>query len=169
MAAGTPGAHNDVDDLLQDVVERVLRKLMDEHAIDNVPAYVKKTARTAFIAWVTKRGREVLAPADRAGSLSTPFFEDRPDGSGRSLGSLRVSAERHVHNSKEIDRCLALLTPVERAVLVLRHGDEVSGARIAEQLGYKSAAVVDVTANRARRKLKECLPYSVLEALLGPQ
>jgi len=58
------------------------------------------------------------------------------------------------------------LTAAERAVLELRFVEGRPSAEVAEALGYKSAAVVDTTVSRARRKLVDRLPPSLMGPLL---
>lgn len=56
----------------------------------------------------------------------------------------------------EAERLLARLSPSDRFLLLLLHGEEWSVAQIAERLGW-SRANVKVRAHRARRKLRRLL------------
>ena len=66
-----------------------------------------------------------------------------------------------------IRRALANLAPSERCVLQLRVVEGRSSAEVADLLGYKSPAVVDTIASRARKKLGHELPWSLMCPILG--
>jgi DNA-directed RNA polymerase specialized sigma24 family protein len=73
-----------------------------------------------------------LPPALLASSLSTPLA-----------------------NQDVARRLLDALTPAQRAVVVARYWEDLSGAEIAARFGYRSAAVVDTILQRAERRLRQ--------------
>ena len=73
-----------------------------------------------------------LPPALLASSLSTPLA-----------------------NEDVARRLLDALTPAQRAVVVARYWEDLSGAEIAARFGYKNAAVVDTILDRAERRLRQ--------------
>ena len=171
LAGGTPAVKaDDVDDLLSIVVEKVLRRLGREPAIEDLAAYSKKTARNAFNDHVRRRSADdVLASRDDAadGQGIGPWTVAHLV-SAASPSDQVIAREDALRHSQRITWALQQLSVAERSVLFLRHEQGLDGEEIAELLGYKSAAVVDSTATRARTKLQRYLSPSLVGWALGP-
>ncbi len=169
LAGSDAVAQAEVPDLLGTVTVRVLARLRPGHDIENVAAYAKQTARNVFKDWLRSKrhhGRHIHRDANRDSS-STPLTEhlyNRASLTPSSLAALHDDQRRH---APMIEAALASLTATERAVLGLRFGDGRSSAEAAEILGYRSAAVVDTMVARARRKLRDRLPQSLMGPILG--
>ncbi len=171
LARGTPAVNvDDVDDLVSHVVEKVLRRLAREPKIEDLAAYSKRTARNAFYDHVGRRGADdLLAPTDDAanGQGIDPWTVVHIVSSA-STSEQVIAREDALRHSEHITWALQQLSVAERSVLLLRHEQGLDGEEIAELLGYKSAAVVDSTATRARTKLQGYLSPSLLGWALGP-
>ena len=161
LARGTPGVNaDDVDDLVSQVVEKVLCRLAAGAEIHDLGPYSKQAARHIFYDHVGQRGGGELAPSERAADVQggDPWIErvaqrilsDSP--SDQVIA--REDARRHQAN---ILWAFQHLSVEERSILFLRHDDGLDGEEIAELLAYRNAAVVDSLASRARTKLRRYL------------
>lgn len=168
LARGNALDHAEVPDLLATVSERVLRRIRQGSEIEDLATYAKQTARNVFTDWLRsqRRGRRHRQPDEGPRSLSTPLVE-RLATSSLTPSSAVVRRDDQRRHALMIQAALAGLTAKERAVLELRFGEGRSSAEVAAILGYRSEAVVDVTASRARRKLRDWLPPSLMDPILG--
>lgn len=126
------GNRADAEDLVQETLAKVYvrmhRRLLP--ALDNPAAY----AQTAL-------SRTFVSRLRRPSNGERPFAE-LPD---RSVGTHADAAELRV----DLAEALTALTPIDRAVLVLRYLDDLSVEEVAAQLGLTPGAV----RNRSMRAL----------------
>ncbi|WP_432971557.1 SigE family RNA polymerase sigma factor [Dactylosporangium sp. CA-233914] len=134
------GDHHAAEDLLQSALARVLRHW--RRASDGDPeAYVRRTMYHLRMSWWRRRRvREQLfaAPPEQAGA-------DPHAGT-----ALRMS----------LDRALALLTPRQRAVLVLRFYEDLTEAQAASMLGC-TVGTVKRHAHDGLVRLRSVAPHLV--------
>ena len=162
MARGDPYERAEVPDLLNTVLEKVLRRLRDGRRIDDLAAYSKQTARNVFNDWARTKDREqehTHRDADRDGS-STPLAEHLATAS-LSPSSRVIQRDDQRRHAPMIRQALANLAPTERCVLHLRFVEGRTSAEVADLLGYKSPAVVDTIVSRARKKIDDQLSPSL--------
>lgn len=166
LAQGTPSINaDDVEDLTNHVVEKVLRRLGAGAQIRDLEVYAKQAARHAFYDQVEQRGAliELEPKHDSAeGQWSSWLEQVAPLGLAASPSEQLIAGEDALRHQEAVIWALQQLSSAERSILVLRHSEGLDGKEIAEQLGYKSAAVVDTTAARARTKLERHLSPSLL-------
>ena len=141
------GAGDATDDLANEVMARFLRVR---------PEFYK--------AWLEKALRNVLVDHWRRGGrvrlerLPPSSFVSDPDAGppGRMPPPLLASSlSTPLANEDVARRLLDALTPAQRAVVVARYWEDLSGAEIAARFGYKNAAVVDTILARAERRLRQ--------------
>jgi RNA polymerase sigma factor (sigma-70 family) len=171
LARGTPEINaDDVEDLVSHVVERVLLRLVAGAKIEDLAAYSKKAARHAFYDRVGQRGVDDLAPKEDAaqGEGGVPWLERVAHRAlSASPSDQLIAREDALRHKERITWAFQQLSVAERSILFLRHEECLDGEKIAELLGYKSAAVVDSLASRARTKLQRYLSPSLLGWALG--
>lgn len=132
------GHLQDTEDVVAIVFERFLERLEDYDAKrGTVRVFVLAIARSSVIDWLRTRREDV--PVDElAGSIA--------DGAESALDQM-VRGERTVL----VRRALLEISATSRDVLMLRYGDGLSHADIAELLGIR----VDAVKQRASRALRE--------------
>jgi RNA polymerase sigma-70 factor (ECF subfamily) len=132
------GHPQDTEDVVSIVFQKFLERLRDYDATrGTVRMFVLAIARTAVIDWLRTVRHDV--PVDElAGTIA--------DGGESPLDAL-VRDERNAL----VRRALLEVSAASREVLVLRHGDGLSHAEIAELLGIR----VDAVKQRASRALRE--------------
>jgi RNA polymerase sigma factor (sigma-70 family) len=119
-----------------------------------------------YKAWLERVLRNVLVDHWRRGgrvrleALPPSSFVSDPAGAGGPPGRLppallASSLSTPLANEDVARRLLDALTPAQRAVVVARYWEDLSGAEIAARFGYKSAAVVDTVLQRAERRLRQ--------------
>ncbi|WP_308113596.1 SigE family RNA polymerase sigma factor [Kineosporia corallincola] len=124
VARGLTKSSADAEDLVQDVLARVLLKWDTVSRADDINAYVNRMlVNGATSLW--RRGFQRESPTD-----STLLGEKPVDDESTAL------AERDV-----LLRALATLKPKHRAVLVLRYYEGLNDHEIAETLGMAHATV----------------------------
>jgi RNA polymerase sigma factor (sigma-70 family) len=116
-------------------LERVLRNVLVDHWRRGGRIRLEGLPPSSFVSDPAGPPPGRLPPALLASSLSTPLA-----------------------NQDVARRLLAALTPAERAVVVARFWEDLSGAEIAARFGYKNAAVVNTILDRAERRLRERFP-----------
>ncbi|MGH8991306.1 MAG: RNA polymerase sigma factor [Acidimicrobiia bacterium] len=168
LAGADPVDHDQVPDLLATVTERVLRRLRRGAEIEDLVTYAKQAARNVFSDWLRSKRRERTHRHRDGGpeSLSTPLAE-RLAASSLTPSSAVVRRDDQRRHALMIQAAVAGLSAKERAVLQLRFVEGRTSAEVAEILGYRSPAVVDVTVSRARKKLRDQLPPSLMGPILG--
>ena len=126
--------HADVDDLLQDVMERALRY---QHAFDSKLGSLENwLMKTAFRTYLNHRSKAQRRPQD-LGPADAALIDPRP----------APAAHRD-----EIDILLAQLSPIEQDILLRFHRVRESVAEIASALGIPPGTVKSHL-HRARHKL----------------
>lgn len=172
LANGTPGVNQaDVDDLVSEVTENVLRRVRAGAEIRDLGRYAKQAARYAFYGHVRRRRAAALLEPQRGPGERASYDDwlDRIAGvvvSGSPSAQV-IGAEDAARHRERITWALGQLSAAELSILMLRHRDGLSGKEIAEILGYKNAAVVDTMAARARSKLADHLSPSLENWALG--
>jgi RNA polymerase sigma-70 factor, ECF subfamily len=132
------GHPQDTEDVVSIVFQKFLERLADYDARrGTVKTFVLAMARSAVIDWL-RSVRDNVPVDELAGSIAD---------SGESPLDAVVRDERR----KLVHRALLELSAPSREVLVLRYGDGLSHAEIAELLGLK----IDAVKQRASRALKE--------------
>ena len=157
LTRGDAHARDQLEDLLSTVTAKVLGRLTREPPVEDLEHYVKQVARNAFNDWLRHKQRH---PEDLLSDGSLSNNNQLPQTTPSSLAVRRDDQRRHAAAIREV---MERLSGAEQAVLRLRYGDGLSAAEVAAQLGYKSAAVVDTIAARARKKLAERLPQSLID------
>ncbi len=140
--------HHDAEDLLQDVCQAIVHSRSQFQPGTNFGAWAREIARRRILEFARKRGRshhfvrsETLdALADAAARVETeePFDAYR--------GALQ--------------ECLKKLQGLLAQVVLLRYGERLEVARIAEQTG-KTLQATYALLKRARAALRECVDRSV--------
>ncbi|WP_433556691.1 SigE family RNA polymerase sigma factor [Pseudonocardia xinjiangensis] len=125
--------HHRAEDIVQDVLARIGLGWSRVSRVDDVRAYVFKAVLNDFLSW-----RRRLSSSER------PTAELPDLGPGAAPGIEDVVVRRD-----EMQEALALLPPVQRAVLVLRYYHDQPDARIAALLGCRETTV----RSHARRAL----------------
>ncbi len=125
--------------------------------------------RNAFNDWLRskRRQREPIHRDVSGEPSSTPVIDRVVDRLGRTPSSLVADDDDRRRQAPLIQAAWKSLTGVERAVLELRFVQGKPSSEVARLLGYRSAAVVDTTASRARKKLASRLPPSLMAPLIG--
>lgn len=141
VALSLTGHRQDAEDLVQDSVAKVLLSWSKVERASSPDAYVRRIMVNTFLSKRRLRSSsEVIshetATADRFGR--------------------HPSSEAALVEHDQVWQALSGLPPRERAVMVLRHYEDLPDAAIADILGC-SAGSVRVTAHRAREKLRTVL------------
>ena len=117
--------HHRAEDIVQDVLARVGLSWARVSRSDDVRAYVFKAVLNDFLSW-----RRRLSSHER------PTAEPTVAAEGSSPG-----VEDAVVLRDELHTALARLSPVQRAVVVLRYHQDLPDAQIARLLGCREATV----------------------------
>lgn len=96
--------------------------------------------------------KDMRLPSSSLGSLTS---SDPGGGGGLPPQMWRLGASLPVVNQDLVARMLKVLTPPQRAVIVLRFWEDLPSTKIAERLGYASAATVDQVLYRAMERLRQ--------------
>lgn len=138
------GAVN-ADDLVQDAMERALRKAGQFEAGTNLAGWVTRImANLAADQW---RKAKKWAPAKIApDALAAPIPDDEPEWVGLS--------------QKDVKEAVRKLSPRVRRVFELHHDWQLGYAAVARQLGLPLGTVC-TRLHRARRKLRELLSLAL--------
>jgi DNA-directed RNA polymerase specialized sigma24 family protein len=144
---GKLGAGDATPDLAGEVIARYLRVRPAVYK-----PWLERTLRNVLIDYWRRGGRirlEELPPSS--------FVSDPAGGApGRLPPALLASSlSTPLANEDVARRLLDALTPAQRAVVVARFWEDLSGAEIAARFGYKNAAVVDTILDRAERRLRQ--------------
>lgn len=125
--------HHRAEDIVQDVLARVGLSWSRLARVDDLQAYVFKAVLNDFLSWRRRLSSAERPTADLTALAtgSTPGIEDA------------------VVQRDELQKALAGLSPVQRAVLVLRYYHDQPDAQIARLLGCREATV----RSHARRAL----------------
>lgn len=141
------GAGDATHDLAGEVIARYLRVRPAVYK-----PWLERTLRNVLIDHWRRGGRVQLEGLPPSSFVSDP-------GAGppaRLPGALLASSlSTPLANQDVARRLLDVLTPAQRAVVVARYWEDLSGAEIAARFGYKSAAVVDTILDRAERRLRQ--------------
>jgi RNA polymerase sigma-70 factor (sigma-E family) len=124
--------HHRAEDIVQDVLARVGLSWSRVSRADDVRAYVFKAVLNDFLSW-----RRRLSSRERP--AADPF----------PAGSTAPGVDDAVVLRDELHTALARLTPVQRAVVVLRYHQDLPDAEIARLIGCREATV----RSHARRAL----------------
>lgn len=140
------GDRHDADDLLQDALVRAFRSGRHASSLDAAHVYVKRAIATAFI----DRSRRLAArplTSGTGGDLHEWVWAlpDSPDHA------------RDVESALDLQSALLILTPRERACIVLRFMDDLTVSAVADTLGLAPGTVKRYLSD-ARAKLREMLP-----------
>ncbi|WP_121257828.1 SigE family RNA polymerase sigma factor [Nocardioides ferulae] len=130
------GDHHRAEDLVQDALTQVAlrwRRLADGHP----DAYARQVIVRGNISWWRKHRREVV----------TGVLPERPAAPEGSASDRRIA----------LDRALGLLTPKQRAVIVLRFYEDLPEREAADALGVSVGTVKSQT-HLALRRLREGSP-----------
>jgi len=162
------------EERLRRFVVKELRRLGAGDATDDLAGEVMarylRVRPVVYKPWLEKVLRNVLVDHWRRGGrirlegLPPSSFVSDPAGvpPGRFPPALLASSLSTPLADQDVARrLLAALTPAQRAVVVARFWEDLSGAEIAARFGYKSAAVVDTILQRAERRLRERFPGGV--------
>jgi RNA polymerase sigma-70 factor (sigma-E family) len=125
--------HHRGEDIVQDVLARVGLSWSRVARADDVRAYVFKAVLNDFLSW-----RRRLSSWERPAADPVP-----------AAGRTAPGVEEAVVLRDEVHAALARLTPVQRAVVVLRYHQDLPDAEIARLLGCREATV----RSHARRAL----------------
>ncbi|UZN02086.1 SigE family RNA polymerase sigma factor [Cellulomonas sp. S1-8] len=131
------GDVHQADELVQQALVRTY--LAWDRAREREPlAYARRVLANQRVSTWRRRRREVLAAPDR-------------------LPERGVDGGQAVHDDRDqLVRALALLTPRQRRVVVLRHLEGLTEKEVADDLGI-SVGTVKSTASRALRQLREAM------------
>ncbi|HET6260272.1 sigma-70 family RNA polymerase sigma factor [Pseudonocardia sp.] len=138
--------HHRAEDIVQDVLARIGLSWSRMATVDDVRAYVFKAILNDFLSW-----RRRLSSAERPTADLTALR------TGYTTG-----VEDAVLDRDELQEALALLSPVQRAVLVLRYYHDQPDARIAALLGCREGTVRS-HARRALTTLRSSQPHRTSE------
>ncbi len=159
-ALNNPDLSDHLDDICQQVVIDVSKRIADGAEIDDLEAYVKQATRNKF-AKVQRRiikQRELdLAAAVRNEVAGDP--DAVVDRCITSVSDRAVARRMRSSVNRNVRRVLASSGPlniIERWVLAHKM-DGLPAVAIAERVGLANAHTVDVVASRARRKLRRQL------------
>jgi RNA polymerase sigma-70 factor (sigma-E family) len=125
--------HHRAEDIVQDVLARIGLSWSRMATVDDVRAYVFKAILNDFLSWRRRLSSAERPTADLT-NLRTGFT---------------TGVDETVLQRDELLEALALLSPVQRAVLVLRYYHDQPDARIAALLGCREGTV----RSHARRAL----------------
>ena len=141
VALSLTGHRQDAEDLVQDSVAKVLLSWSKVERASSPDAYVRKIMVNTFLSKRRLRSSTEVISHD---TVTSDHHAARPS------SDLGFVERDHVWQT------LSSLPPRERAVLVLRHYEDLPDAAIADILGCSTGAV-RVTAHRAREKLRVLL------------
>ncbi|WP_353953191.1 SigE family RNA polymerase sigma factor [Knoellia sp. S7-12] len=141
VALSLTGHRQDAEDLVQDSVAKVLASWSKVERASSPDAYVRKIMVNTFLSRRRLRSASELISHDTVTS---------------DLHSVRQSFDTGFVEREHVWQTLSSLPPRERAVIVLRHYEDLPDAAIADILGCSPGAV-RVTAHRAREKLRVLL------------
>jgi RNA polymerase sigma-70 factor (sigma-E family) len=125
--------HHRAEDIVQDVLARVGLAWARVARSDDVRAYVFKAVLNDFLSW-----------RRRFSSSERPTADPAP-----AQGGVAPGVEEAVLLRAELHHALAELSPVQRAVVVLRYHQDLPDAEIARLIGCREATV----RSHARRAL----------------
>ena len=125
-------------DLLQTALVKTWSRWAGLRDPESGPAYVRAVMATTSVAWWRRRWRSEVP----TGEVPEQAGGDAYDG---------------VHDRDRIGRALALLTPRQRAMVVLRFYEDLPEAEVARVLGV-SVGTVKSTTSRALAELRAALP-----------
>ncbi len=133
----------EAEDLVQETWLRVARRWPRVRRMDNPRGYARRILVNLAIDGGVRRSRRrtELVSGESGTSVHDPSA---------------VSALSSVENQLELRRALSLLTPRQRAILVLRYWEDRSEREVAELLGC-SANSVKSTASRALAQLRSTM------------
>ncbi|KGN39303.1 sigma-70 family RNA polymerase sigma factor [Knoellia subterranea] len=138
IALSLTGHRQDAEDLVQDSVAKLLVSWSKVERASAPDAYVRQLMVNTFLSRRRRRSSSEVVSHD-------VVTADRVTGG--------PSVESGVADRDHVRRLLLALPPRERAVMVLRHLEDLPDAAIAEVLKC-SAVSVRVTAHRARERLR---------------
>lgn len=124
--------HHRAEDIVQDVLARLSLSWTRVARADDVRAYAHKAVLNEFLSWKRR--------------LSS---RERPIGFGRDTRRITPAADEAMAQRDELTRWLLPLSPVQRAVVVLRYHQDRSDGQIAAMLGCGESTV----RSHARRAL----------------
>lgn len=136
------GSMTDAEDVVQETLVKVVVRARGGSDLHAAEAYARQAVLTVFL----DRTRRSTRWRARRHMLRPDAQRHVPD---PALGTAR---------SLDVRAALALLSPRERACVVLRHVEDLSVAETAERLGVSPGAVKRYTSDAVAR----------LETLLGP-
>lgn len=141
---------DEAKDLLQTALERAYRK-WDKVELDEGDGfgYVRQIMVNAH----TDGLRRSMRWGRRQGMKNLDHETVMSDGELQTVAPATRSPESVAIQRDELRRNLALLTPRERAAVVLRYGEDLSEAEVARQLGV-AVGTVKSTVSRALAKLQ---------------
>ncbi len=158
----------ELEERLRRFVVKELRRLgagdVTNDLANEVMARYLRVRPAAYKPWLERVLRNVLVDHWRRGGRirlegfpSSSFVSDPAAGpAGRMPPALLASSlSTPLANEDVARRLLDALTPAQRAVVVARYWEDLSGAEIAARFGYKNAAVVDTILDRAERRLRQ--------------
>lgn len=134
------GDRREAEDLVQDALVKTFARARSGTQLDNLEGYVRRAVLTTFLDGFRRRKRWA-AVRHLAGT---------PD--------VSASPEAEVGNRVAVRQALAELGARERACVVLRYYEDMTVARIADELNISEGAVKRYLSDGVRR----------LESLLGP-
>jgi RNA polymerase sigma factor (sigma-70 family) len=142
---------DDVEDVVQEVVLKVLLKLHQYHGPQPFTHWVSRLAITTSYDWLRKQRSR---PAVTASDLSEPERELLE----RTLPSAEAEVDSTHHDLLLglLDKLISTLHPREQIVIRMLDLEERSVREIAQLTGW-SESKIKVTAHRSRRKLGERL------------
>lgn len=141
------GAGDAAHDLAGEVIARYLRVRPRFYK-----PWLERTLRNVLIDHWRRGGRVQLEGLPPSSFVSDPAAGPPARLPGALLAS---SLSTPLADQDVARRLLDALTPAQRAVVVARFWEDLSGAEIAARFGYKNAAVVDTILDRAERRLRQ--------------
>lgn len=148
VALSLTGHRQDAEDLVQDSVAKVLVSWSKIERASSPDAYVRRLMVNTFL---SRR---------RLRSSTEVISHDVATGDRRGVSP---SSEAGIVERDDVWRLLGSLPPKERAVLVLRHYEDLADTDIADIMGC-SVGAVRVTAHRGRERLRAILTADAPEA-----
>lgn len=140
------GNREDALDVAQDALLKAYRRIGQWQPVSGfLPWLLRLTTNTAIdhVRWRSRRRHEPLEPADQT----------RRDHAARRLSEDPAVQARAGEIDARVHRALAVLSPTQRAVFVMRHYEGLQLSEIAEVLGC-TVGSVKVHLFRAVRKLQ---------------
>lgn len=153
------GNQHDAEDLVQDVVTKLVSKVDELEQVDDLKPWLHRVTYRQFIDTIRKRpaGRETSASALDTREDQTPFLETLPD--TEADPALRTE---HQRNADTLRRLVSELKPDQRTLLLMHDSD---GWRLEE-----IAEVLDVPLGTIKSRLHRvrALLRTKLEAEMEP-